>query len=67
MIVAEGDDLTMWEREIPAFNEIATTKKRLFVQGGSTHMTMYSDLSHLEVAAVQAADWLEEWLVAPYR
>lgn len=67
MIVAEGDDLTMWEREIPAFNEIVTTKKRLFVQGGSTHMTMYSDLSHLEVAAVQAADWLEEWLVTPYR
>lgn len=66
MIVAEGDDLTMWEREIPAFNEIVTTKKRLFVQRDSTHMTMYSDLSQLQVAATEAADWLEEWLVTPY-
>lgn len=65
MIVAEGDDLTMWEREIPAFNEIATTKKRLFVQRDSTHMTMYSDLSHLAVAAKEAAAWYGEWLVEP--
>jgi acetyl esterase/lipase len=63
MIVAEGDDLTMWEREIPAFGEIATTKKRLFVQKKATHMSMYSNLSDLEVAATQAADWLQEWLV----
>lgn len=67
MIVAEGDDLTMWEMEIPAFNEIATTKKKLFVQGDSTHMSMYSDKSDLQVAAEQAADWYEQWLVAPYR
>ena len=66
MIVAEGDDLTMWEREIPAFQRIATAKKKLFVQGSATHMSMYSDLSHLEVAARQATDWLVEWLVDPY-
>lgn len=66
MIVAEGDDLTMWEREIPAFNEIVTTKKKLFVQQESTHMTMYSDLSHLAVAAKQAADWYGEWLVGDH-
>ncbi len=63
MIVAEGDDLTMWEREIPAFGEIATQKKKLFVQQKSTHMSMYSNLSHLEVAANEAADWLSEWLL----
>ncbi len=63
MIVAEGDDLTMWEREIPAFNEIVTTKKRLFVQQESTHMSMYSDMSHLEIAATEAANWLRQWLV----
>lgn len=66
MIVAEGDDLTMWEREIPAFGEIATTKKKLFVQQSSTHMSMYSDLSHLQIAALQAADWLREWLIDPH-
>ncbi len=63
MIVAEGDDLTMWEREIPAFGEIATTKKKLFVQQQSTHMSMYSNLSHLEIAAREAADWYSEWLL----
>ena len=67
MIVAEGDDLTMWEREIPAFNEIATTKKKLFVQQKSTHMSMYSDLSVLQIAALQAADWLSEWLIGAYK
>lgn len=66
MIVAEGDDLTMWEREIPAFNEIVTTKKRLFVQQQSTHMSMYSDMSHLQIAATEAARWLHEWLIKAY-
>ena len=66
MVVAEGDDLTCWEREIPAFNEIATAKKKLFVQGDSTHMSMYDNLDHLGVAATQAADWYHEWLVVPY-
>jgi hypothetical protein len=66
MIVAEGDDLTMWEREIPLFNEIATAKKRLFVQQRATHMSMYSNLSDLAVAAQEAADWYREWLVEPY-
>lgn len=63
MIVAEGDDLTCWEREVPAFGEIATTKKKLFVQEHSTHMSMYDNLDHLGVAAREAADWYEEWLV----
>ncbi len=63
MIVAEGDDLTMWEREVPAFGEIATTKKKLFVQQKSTHMSMYSNLSNLAVAAKEAADWYRKWLI----
>ncbi len=66
MIVAEGDDLTMWEREIPAFDRIATQKKKLFVQQKSTHMSMYSNLSHLQIAAEQAADWYQQWLIEPY-
>ena len=65
MIVAEGDDLTMWEREVPAFGEIATSKKKLFVQRKSTHMSMYSNLSHLGIAAKEAADWCRQWLIEP--
>ncbi|MBI3105385.1 MAG: alpha/beta hydrolase [Candidatus Rokubacteria bacterium] len=63
MIVAEGDDLTMWEREVPAFGEIATSKKKLFVQRKSTHMSMYSNLSHLAIAGKEAADWCRQWLI----
>ena len=63
MIVAEGDDLTMWEQEVPAFSDIATTKKKLFVQRSSSHMSMYSDLSHLAIAATEAANWYREWLI----
>lgn len=63
MIVAEGDDITMWEREVPAFGEIATTKKKLFVQQASTHMSMYSSKTDLETAAEEAAQWYREWLV----
>jgi uncharacterized protein len=66
MIVAECDDITMWEREVPAFGQIATTKKKLFVQQDSTHMSMYSSKSDLEIAAVTAAHWYREWLVDPY-
>jgi hypothetical protein len=65
MVVAEGDDLTMWEREVPAFGEIATSKKKLFVQQQSTHMSMYSNLSHLEIAAKVAADWYRQRLIEP--
>ncbi len=63
MIVAEGDDLTMWEQEVPAFGDIATTRKKLFVQRSSSHMSMYSDLSHLAIAAIEAANWYREWLI----
>jgi predicted acyl esterase len=66
MIVAEGDDLTMWEQEVPAFGLIATARKKLFVQRASTHMSMYSNLSHLAIAAKEAADWYREWLVEKF-
>ena len=31
MIVAEGDDITMWDRRSRSYNRIPTRKKRLFV------------------------------------
>jgi fermentation-respiration switch protein FrsA (DUF1100 family) len=57
MIVADGDDITMWDKEIEAFNQIPTTTKKLFVVGDTTHMTLYSNMSRLEIAAVEARDW----------
>ena len=62
MIVAEGDDITMWDKEIEAFNLISTTKKSLFVVGETSHMTLYSDMSRLEIAARAATEWFEKHL-----
>jgi fermentation-respiration switch protein FrsA (DUF1100 family) len=67
MLVAEGDDITLWDKEIEAFNKIPTSKKRLFVVDHTTHMVLYSNQSQLEIAADQGAKWFEENLVAPYR
>lgn len=62
MIVAEGDDLTLWDLEIGAYNALPTSKKRLHVLPHTTHMTLYSDRSKLEVASEQAAAWFVEHL-----
>ena len=67
MIVAEGDDITMWDHEIRAFNSIPTSKKRLFVVDHTTHMVLYSNQSQLEIAADQGAKWFGEHLVEPFR
>jgi fermentation-respiration switch protein FrsA (DUF1100 family) len=66
MLVAEGDDLTLWDLEIEAYNQIATEKKKLFVIPETTHMTLYSNLSKLEIAARVATAWLEEHLIKPF-
>ena len=63
VIVAEKDDLTLWDLEIEAYNQIPTAKKRLVVIGGSTHMTLYSDRSLLREAAVAASDWFARHLL----
>jgi uncharacterized protein len=62
MIVAEGDDLTLWDLEIEAFNAIPTIRKRLQVIPHTTHMTLYSDKDKLTVAAEHARDWFLETL-----
>jgi len=66
MLVAEGDDLTLWDLEIEAFNQIATSQKKLFVIPETSHMTLYNDQSKLEIAAEVATDWLVEHLIKPF-
>ena len=62
MIVAEGDDLTLWDLEIGAFNQIPTTRKKLHVIPHTTHMKLYSDQAKLKDAASLARDWFAETL-----
>ncbi|GAA1017316.1 peptidase [Acrocarpospora pleiomorpha] len=64
MIAAEGDDLTLWDLEIDAFNEIPSPAKRLEILPHTTHMTLYSDRGKLEVAAGHATEWFVTQLAA---
>ncbi|GAA5110589.1 alpha/beta hydrolase [Haloechinothrix salitolerans] len=57
MIVAKGDNITMWDREIAAFNEIASPHKRLEILPSVSHMSLYSDQRDTNIAAAKAADW----------
>jgi len=66
MTVAEGDDITTWDDEIAVFNLIPTTKKRLFIFEATSHMTLYSNKSRLEIAAAEGSSWFVEHLVNPY-
>ena len=66
VLVAEGDDITTWDLEIKAYNEIATAQKKLFIIQDTTHMKLYSNLSKLEIAANEATNWLVEHLIKPY-
>ena len=66
MIVAEGDDLTLWDLEIESYNAIPTTKKQLVVLPHTTHMTLYSDREKLSVAAAEASQWFVRHLLDPH-
>ena len=63
MLVAEGDDLVMWDLELAAFQQIPTVRKRLQVLEATSHMTLYSDHDRTEVAAVATAEWFAEHLL----
>jgi uncharacterized protein len=65
MIVASGDDLTLWDLEIAAYNALPTADKKLAVLPHTTHMTLYSDRSKLEVAAQAATEWFTTRLLSP--
>ncbi|CUR59870.1 conserved hypothetical protein [metagenome] len=64
MIVAEGDDLTLWDLEIETYNAIPTRKKELVVLPHTSHMTLYSDRSKLAAAAEHATSWFTRHLLA---
>jgi len=57
VIVAEADDLTLWDLEIGAFNAIPASEKKLITLPHTTHMTLYSDQSKLRTAAEHATSW----------
>ncbi len=65
MVVAEGDEITLWDLEIEAFNRIASPRKEIAVIPKVSHMSLYSEKSHLERAGEAAADFVRRILVDP--
>lgn len=63
MIVADGDDITMWDQEIAAFDAIPSPRKELVVIPSTSHMTLYSDVTALEFAARAAGSWFSRTLM----
>jgi len=66
LVVGEEDDITPWDDQINAFNQIATPKKKLFVIPKSSHMTLYSNKTHVDIAAEASTEWFAEHLIKPY-
>jgi cephalosporin-C deacetylase-like acetyl esterase len=62
MIVAEGDNITPWDLEIGAFDQLRCPQKQLEILPSVSHMSLYSDRPDTNVAAAHAADWFSEHL-----
>jgi len=63
MVAAEGDNITLWDLEIEAFRQIKSQRKKLFVIPKTSHMTLYQDMTKLEVVASEQTAFLSEWLM----
>jgi fermentation-respiration switch protein FrsA (DUF1100 family) len=63
MVVAEGDEITLWDLEIDAFNSIPSTRKRLAVIPRVSHMSLYSKRTHLQIASQAASSFVKEHLI----
>jgi cephalosporin-C deacetylase-like acetyl esterase len=60
VIVAENDDITLWDEEIAVYNAIPTAKKKLVVIPESDHLALYSKKNLLHQCAVAATEWFVE-------
>ena len=61
-IVANADDITMWDQEIAAFDSIPSPTKELVILPATDHMTLYSNVTALDYAAKAAASFFEKHL-----
>jgi hypothetical protein len=59
MLVAEGDNITLWDLEIEAFNQVRSRRKELFVIPEASHMSLYSSRTRLDIASEATVEWLD--------
>lgn len=63
MVVAEGDEITLWDLEIKAFNSIPSPQKEVVVVPHVSHMSLYSQQTHLQIAGAAAARFVHKHLI----
>jgi len=63
MVVAEGDEITLWDLEIEAFHSIPSPRKQLAVIPKVSHMSLYAEKSHLQMAGEAASAFVRRYLV----
>jgi fermentation-respiration switch protein FrsA (DUF1100 family) len=64
MIIANQDDITMWDLETAIFDAVPSRTKELVVLPSTSHMTLYSNLTALDLAARAAGSWFDRHLKA---
>ncbi|BCO60170.1 peptidase [Mycobacterium intracellulare] len=62
MIVAEDDDITLWDLETVTYQSIPSESKKLVILPGTSHMTLYSNVTALDLAARAAGSWFSTHL-----
>jgi pimeloyl-ACP methyl ester carboxylesterase len=62
MIVANHDDITLWDLETAVVDAIPAADKKLVVLPDTSHMTLYSNLTALDLAARAAGSWFSAHL-----
>ncbi len=61
MITAENDDRCTWDLEIAAYHKISSVNKKLVVlPAGLTHLSIYSSMSHLEIASSEGCAFVKD-------
>lgn len=63
VIVAEQDDITLWDEAMYVYNDIPTAKKKLTVIPKSDHLALYSQQDLLLQCARAATEWFLERLM----
>ncbi|MUM32892.1 alpha/beta fold hydrolase [Mycolicibacterium sp. CBMA 361] len=57
MIVAENDNITAWDLEVAAFNQVASPFKQLSALPAVSHMSLYSERRDTNIAGTISRDW----------
>lgn len=62
-VIAEGDEITLWDLEIATYHSVPSAKKELAVIPKVSHMSLYSQQDHLSRAGAQASAFIKKYLV----